>query len=276
MCEPYHSISQWSSDEPVHTAIDKALELVAVEGLDDIGVIDRERVGRRQLLPSAGEPIGGPGDNVAQWQGADDPVAWNDDETSKFRLQLTLGPVAQYLSEIAGFFHLSRFGTGHSESKYGKGDKWFMLPTPTCYEIHWWNREVQFDGGLATPRKLTLYERNPKLLALIRDTMKKEAIKACTEYANRTSIGNPGSLRRFLEETIQTSDRMIIYEDVFRRLFSPVGLHEYEGRLKLAGIVGFREFDNDRKVRLAKVICGMTRVRKFMNPEWADVPEFWK
>lgn len=262
MCEPYHSVQQWSStevlDAAVHTLQDDKSFLEAINGQRLIG---------KRLLLEAGDLDGARGDVVAQF---------NSETTSLERLQFELREAAKYLSESDGFFHLSRFGMGHHESAISRGIDWLRMPTHTDYEIHWWDRQIKFDGDLRIPRHLVMHERRTELMGMIRDAVKREALKACSKYADRTSIGNPGTLRRFLEETLLTTTNIVSYQDPLRKLFIPKGLSELEKRLKLAELTGnWFDLPSDSRIRLIKVVCGLTRKREFMVPEWSDVPAFW-
>lgn len=207
------------------------------------------------------------------------------------------------MSAIDKFYHLSRFGEGHSESRAARLGQSARVPSYSAYEVHWWTREVKFDFDSSTSKllngtnsipesyrrarpDLTLNVRRNHTRTLVyervKDAFKVQALKACEQYALRTSIGTPQVLRRFLEETVLTSKNLgSNYMEAFKKLFSPKGWLEFERRLSLAGlpltlsIIGQRE-EPELRSRLAKVVCGLTRTRKFLIPEWAEVERFWQ
>jgi len=269
MCEPMHSVSQYATQEAIAPVVEKVLDDVKKEGGSD-AVYELMRLHRltgKQVLPDVGN-IKAPFDLVGQWSAKD---------ISEAKLERLLGKdVAKYMREVNNFHHVSRFGEGHSESRYSRlGDRQAKIPPPTCYEIAWWKRDVSFDGDLLIPSWLS----GPKgrLTQRVLREYKKEALAACTEYAMRTSIGSLGTLRRFLEETIKTANIIQYYHDPIFDMFNCKGQTELLKRLAVAE-VNIRGFDLglDKKTRLIKVVCGLTRYREFMNQAWADVDSLWK
>lgn len=290
MCEPNHSITQWSDAKVVQDVVIEAVSVLPTASMFEF--LKEELTGTVQLpSPDDRDAIA---DEVTQW-------FMNDLGTDLPRLQNFVGEDAKYLSAIDKFFHLSRFGDGHSESRVARLGRQAYVPPYSAYEVHWWTRELKFDFGSSTssllgrdaeiprsyvfarPELLNVRRNHTRTIVYekIKDQFRAQALKACEQYALRASIGTPQVLRRFLEETVQTTKRLNSeYRDAFGKLFSVKGVQEFETRLKLAGIpgdlfiVGQRE-EKELRTRLAKIVCGLTRTRKFLVPEWSDVERFW-
>lgn len=263
MCEPHHSLNQYSTEEAVAPAVEQAVREIGVPFY--------------AILPAGADPE----DDVGQW----------DSSTSLLRIQMEFGEAAKFLSKDSGFLHLSRFGVGHSESRAARlGRSNWSATDATLYEVQWWNRNVSFDGKYRIPKQAERTILSAKgnastdVFRRANAILEKEALNAATKYAMKTSIGSVKILRRFLEETIRTSTnlRSRNYEGAFFDLFTASGRDEFQRRLRTAELEDFwsrMSFDNsttlEQRDRLMKVVCGMTRMRTLMRVEWADEAKLW-
>ena len=279
MCEPTHSISQWTRPEIITDVVTEVVS--TLPAADTLRFLQEELSGSRQL-PAAldSDDIT---DEVCQW-------FIDDHSTELERLQLFVGEDARNLSAIGRFYHLSRFGEGHLESRTAKLGKSALVPPYTAYEVLWWARQIKFDDDSSTSKiteessQLLTARRNHQRTILYRrisDALRREALLACEKYANITSIGTPQVLRRFLEETIMTTKKPQEYREPLNLMFSKKGLREFESRLALAGVpttlhVSAHAEEIELRSRLAKIVCGLTRIRGYMCPEWGDVERMWQ
>jgi hypothetical protein len=255
MCEPTHSVSQWATPEVLAPSIERAVEAIDFY---------------HPILPPG--DVSGVADDVGQWQ---------DGATSLLRIQMEFGPAARFLSTDAGFFHLSRFGQGHHESRSARlGRSNWMSLQATSYEIKWWERKVQFDGPLVIPQDVENSLGMPRpVLDKMRELIRGEALIACTLYAKKTSIGDLKIFRRFLEETIRATPSLPSYQEVLFDLFKGAGRDELTRRLQQAELDTIWssgvKIDRPQRDRLAKVVCGLTRDRTLIRDEWADDNAIW-
>ena len=249
MCEPAHSVTQWVGEQAFQKVVDDL----------EINVIDSEPLTMASNLPTWSQKE--VTDNVGQWE---------VQAVSILRMRMLLGEEIKALSEIDGFYHLSRFGKGHSESRYSRLGRLADIPKYTAYEIMWWDREVKLDGALYVPRLDVDGKKIERLAGFIRKVHGDHAYEACKKYAERTSIGDTGVLRRFLEQTLGTTERLVAYETPLDQLLSSLGRDEFRKRLRLADISKLSEADSntEKKIRLIKIVCGLTRNPSFLNESW--------
>lgn len=174
---------------------------------------------------------------------------------------------------IGPFINYSRLGSGHSECLAQLKSKIReYIPEEMKYEALWWERRVKID---------TIFD--PEWL---KEFVIEESISAATEYARRSSIGDLKILRRFLEVSLQTSDRPSTYSYQF-----VLNLLSKRGRAKLNEALqklfyGKKLHDLDtiekclREDRFKNQIIGImmkiTRERRNLNDAWADDVGLWK
>lgn len=177
-----------------------------------------------------------------------------------------LGRVMDIGKKIKGWFHFSKLGKGHSESMNITRVNHLWVPENTKYEAFWWNRTVKFDGyfcGKEFDRAL--------------------ALELATQYANTVSIGDLKMLRRFLETSMQKTDRPYLYAEQFRNLLNKKGKETYEQQLKahipmknIFVMLGRSESSNPSLLdKLIKIMMGITRKRDLLVPEWSDDTKLW-
>ena len=209
-----------------------------------------------------------------------------------------LAGLGQWAKKIKGWMHLSMLGKGHSEALGARSnglmyryDDVFRL-----YEAHWWNRKVIRDGAIKNGGYA------------IDVTITEEQLRAATDYAMTSSIGDLSQLRRFLEQSLVKTDRAQGYLNRFRNDFL-----NYEGRTQfdqackdvlkvtpsrllttnVSSLIGRVHLNPDavkmsngtvidpKKSRplslesITKFIVGFTRKRKLLVPEWADDDSLW-
>jgi hypothetical protein len=211
-----------------------------------------------------------------------------------------LAGLGQWAKKIRGWMHLSMLGKGHSETIGARSnglmyryDDVFRL-----YEAHWWNRRVIRDGAI---------RRGSYVDAVITD----EQLKAATDYAMTSSIGDLSQLRRFLEQSLLKTDRASGYLAHFRNDFLNVDgrsafdqackdvlnvtpsrlmstnisndrsralltmtAPEIEREIK-GGVVGSKKSRPLSLESITKFVIGFTRKRKLLVPEWADDDSLW-
>jgi hypothetical protein len=178
------------------------------------------------------------------------------------RLRVGLQKLGDWLRRIGGYFHLSKLGSGHTESQDWALTRGLWLPPEIRYEARWWDRQVVFDTSVMTITRLRESGRYD------------EALEAATAYAHQTSIGSLFALRRFLEGSLAKSERPLSYAEHF--LSDLLNLKGQTAFLaKVVRVVGrdwrcqiqMEKFPLDRFVKL---ILGFTRKREYMNDSWAD------
>ena len=183
------------------------------------------------------------------------------------KIEAGLGPkIFESGVEITGYIHFSSTGLGHSEAIQAKGLKTLHLPRDTKYETEWWQRVIKLDGKFFGP-----------------DYDKEYALQAATEYAGLSCIGDLKIFRRFLEASLNKSDRPCSYlirfienmlnqegrEQIHRKLVSVLG-----GRKGTHVINSFQK-ENILFDEMVRVIMGFTRKRQLLCPEWQDDENLW-
>ena len=167
--------------------------------------------------------------------------------------------LSKWAKKIRKWMHLSAMGSGHSET-IGKRigvSLWHFDNSLFRFEANWWNRTVHRDGGNSDAIQLDCAE----------------------DYAKLVSIGDLNQLRRFLECSMQNSDRSYLYLDRLRSdMLIPQGQQELD--VKAKKVFGMKRwgFGSLAKMPLASVIkftLGWTRKRKLLVPEWADDSKLW-
>lgn len=183
-----------------------------------------------------------------------------------------LAGLGQWSKRIKRWFHLSMLGKGHSET-IGARSKGLMHrydSTLRLYEAHWWNRQVTKDGAISNGNYISV-------------NVSHEQLQEATEYAKLVSIGDLGQLRRFLEQSLEKTDRQYVYLDRFRNNFlNKEGREEFDKKCQqVFNVKPNRLVDISNGVQriplqsVIKYVLGFTRKRKLIVPEWADDTRLW-
>jgi hypothetical protein len=206
---------------------------------------------------------------------------FDDDERSsgvptEQRLSNNLGT---WLRKIGRWLHLSKMGSGHSEAiqKTSLQNELF-LPTPTFYEVNWWERKMHIDGVFRSSFSRLWQNTSNERYALI-DALREESKEAAQQYANAVSIGNLTTLRRFLKSSIQKSTMPIKYLLHFELMLNSQGRDLLNRKARSFGFyrktghnVGNAEVSVEQMIKL---LMGFTRKRELLRPEWADDGRLW-
>lgn len=203
-----------------------------------------------------------------------DPSAGNDNDNfdgglpaSPETFSLRLKRVGEWLKRVGGLLHLSCLGNGHSEALNkvgiaGMNQEFISLPH-TKYETYWWNRTTKIDGGFIGHDKAY-------------------SLKCADDYAKTISIGSLDMFRRFIEPTIAHSEHGVgTYIDAFEKMLNSRGrAHFGKKAIMILRSPDVRSADrcNDPIIRdrIVKLVCGVTRKRGLLGPEWADDSLLWK
>lgn len=203
----------------------------------------------------------------------DDPNDKNDNDSDDGELspqakqypqsQLT-GRLSRWAKKVRNWFHVSKLGRGHSETIGERtGVSLYSFDHVfSRYEAHWWNRTVVRDGGLH------------------RDEV---ALTSAEDYAKLTSIGDLTQLRRFLEVSMQNTDRPESYiEAVWSSLLTSDGNRQFESdynkyfKSKYTRYdLSVRLQDSKKRLEIVKFVIGFTRKRSLLVPEWSDDAALW-
>lgn len=192
----------------------------------------------------------------------------NDDGTP-------LGPVLEravtkrgWLKRILGWFHISKMGSGHSETLNVRKEALLWLPQPYYYENAWWERTVRKD--ISPGRRMADFP--------------EEALEAAKEYSDRVVTGSLPAFRRFLETSMQTSESPHKYVENFILCLNQNGQDQLYTKLKRICNISSMLFTNFRytmltdpqkKRSIISTILGFTRKRELLVPVWADDNQLW-
>lgn len=172
-----------------------------------------------------------------------------------------LGELGKFSKKVRGWMHLSKMGSGHSETLSARSNQamYRYHTTMSLYEAHWWDRKVTRDGG---------------------PNFGEPQFAAAKEYANMVSIGNLSQLRNFLEQSLSATDRREPYVGRFYENFlNSTGRAEFAAKFKelfkVSRFSSFSSLTNIKTESLTKFMVGFTRKRKLIVPEWADDDKLW-
>ena len=186
-------------------------------------------------------------------------------EVTEQRLRFGLKGIWDWVKKIGGFFHLSRLGSGHTESLEWAASNWYVLPRDTRYEAKWWDRTVKLDGRLN--------------MAEVYHEVAKESAEG---YAWQVSLGNLTKLRRFLEVSIQKTDQVSSYVTCFfdELIVRPsrdliVGKFKSLFKIKSFYTKDYRVILNEKRQQVIDFLLGFTRQRRVLHPAWADDAALW-
>jgi len=214
--------------------------------------------------------------SIVQYPDHDD-----DDRSSGTPTEQRISKLGQWLRKFGQWLHLSKMGNGHSEAvaKTSLQTELF-LPTPTLYEVNWWERKMHIDGAFrggfnrigrnAMARQSEWSDQYKE----VREMLRKEAFDAAQHYANAVSIGNMTTFRRFLTVSLQKSDQPTKYVEHFTLMLNRTGRDSLCQRIKeftmRCGRVSKTNVD-----RVTKLLLGFTRKRELLISEWADDKSLW-
>ncbi len=287
MCEPHHSIVQWddTTDDDEHSS-----------GGGDDGNSPRP-------------PTTPPGGGLSA-----------TDKTS--RVRAVFGGTARWLKKLGGFLNLSKFGAGHHSvsnrvtSVFGKDIS--QVGNPILYETQWWNLGVpKVDGtfrlpGVAgysflldyyggdeiravsdTPRGWGVVAPEPPAAIL---QMAKEyhldGLKSATRYDQIRTTENMSVFRRFLEESLQQTQRPGVYvSHVLHDVLNATGRDAWFAKVRrIASPAFLRHLDTDKsgfwgtdqeqqfaekKSQLIAATIGCMRNRALLKSHFATCDRFW-
>lgn len=186
------------------------------------------------------------------------------------RLKSALGKACGWTKKIGKWFHLSRFGAGHSKATLVDGRQSLYLPKATLYEGYWWDRKFSLDG--------------------LPDWKAKEdplALKAAQQYHNDSVMGNMSLFRRFLETSMRKTSHPLGASTYVHTLINSVLTTEGGNKLlarfrRVFGGKSFRfetvmgpyanEVDINRSIKL---VMGFTRQRRLFLPHFSDDNSLW-
>jgi len=197
----------------------------------------------------------------------DDDLPFGGQMDKESRLKSALGKAFDWSRKIGKWFHLSKFGAGHSKASGEVSRSSIYLPRPTLYEGMWWDRKFVLDG-------YGYY---------ITD---QEALKAAECYHKSSVMGNMKMFRRFLEtsmvktihprgpyayvekliENVWTAEGVNKLLEKFRRVF---GRNAHPNR-----IMGYRGTQQPKE-KAIKIVMGFTRKRGLFLPHFADDNSLW-
>jgi hypothetical protein len=195
----------------------------------------------------------------------------NDDDQSgssnQTRLQMGLKKLYDFGRKVGRWFHLSRMGSGHSESMLWAKTNSVILPENINYEGVWWERKFQLDMPFfGRPR-------NTELIGT-------EAFDAAKTYHERVVFQNIQSFRRFLEESIRSSERAAaLYVERLRdHVLNPQGVQQLDQRF--GTLAGRSRFDIKKllsacKEQAIKCVMGITRKREWFRSHFSDDDGLW-
>lgn len=190
--------------------------------------------------------------SVNQFEEPDDNGDNSCGGVSESRLRLGLGKLGEFIKKIGRYFHLSKLGSGHSESLEWARVNNIWVPDPIKYEVKWWDRTTVFDG------RYKLFDE-------------KEALATADRYARTVSIGSLSQLRNFLEISLEKTNTVKSYLSRFtENLLNATGRDLFRKQVKEFGLDASSKLNN-----LIKLVVGFTRKRKFLNCAWADDTQLW-
>lgn len=135
------------------------------------------------------------------------------------RLAKGLKKLMGIVKKIGGWFHLSKFGYGHHEAQDWAAIDHHVLPPHTKFEGDWTTRTVAFDGSyLGTSRPGWFSDDGLLKRAEVRESELKAheaatkmsadmALEAATAYSRIVVLDSLSSLRRFLQTSLEQTDR---------------------------------------------------------------------
>lgn len=196
---------------------------------------------------------------------SDDGLPFGGTMDKESRLKAALGKACGWTKKIGKWFHLSRFGAGHSNATEMSGRSSLYLPNPELYEGLWWKREFQYDGW-------------------DRAAVTEEAMQAAEQYHKASATGNIKLFRRFLETSMKRSNGWAhsYVERMLDFVFTAEGGNKLLEKIRrvfgrdaqLSRIFSTPEDSYNRDKGIG-VLMGFTRRRNLFLPHFADDDSLW-
>jgi hypothetical protein len=172
-------------------------------------------------------------------------------------------------------------GNGHSEAvAKTRFQTELFIPTPTLYEVNWWERKMHIDGAFRGGfnrigrNAMTQHGEWSNEHKEVREMLRKEAFEAAHHYANAVSIGNMTVFRRFLATSLQKSDRPTSYIEPFTMMLNQDGRSALAQKL-VAFTLRCGRISKANVNHATKLLLWFTRKRELLIPEWADDKRLW-
>lgn len=224
--------------------------------------------------------------SIVQYPDHDDDDRSSGTPTEQRVSKMKLG---EWLRKIGQWLHLSKMGEGHTEAvqKMSHQSELFLpaaqlyLPTPTLYEVNWWERTLHIDGafrggfnGIGRNGLARYSAENMAARRGVNQLLEQEAKKAAQQYANAVSIGSMTALRRFLTTSMEKSVMPWRYIELFKEMLNAAGQNKF---LQKIGSLTMRRgrIETRNAKNATKVMMWFTRKREFLIPEWADDKRLW-
>lgn len=207
----------------------------------------------------------------------------NDDQSTGTPTSVRIAGWGEWLRKIGQWLHLSKMGKGHSEAiKTTSLEAELFIPTPTYYEVEWWQRKLSLDGSFRSEFKRVGHnalENVPGIYALREEItrkrrMQQEAMGAAQQYANAVSIGNMTTFRRFITTSLQKTEMPTKYVLHFELMLNHNGRDRLKRRLK-EFTMRYGRISKTNINQMTKLLLGFTRKRELLIPEWADDKGLW-
>lgn len=197
----------------------------------------------------------------------DSDLPFGDYMDKESRLQAALGKAYKWAKKVKGYFHLSRFGAGHSKATMEHSGNTFYLPKATLYEGFWWDREFKLDGW---------WNETPPI----------EATEAATEYHESSVMKNMSLFRRFLEESMRRTKHgggaWVYVDRLLNSVLTSTGANKVLEKFRRvfgrnvipSRVMGLRESKQNVEKGI-KIVMGFTRKRELFLPHFADDDSLW-
>jgi hypothetical protein len=183
------------------------------------------------------------------------PFGGNMDK--EIRLKAALGKAFDWARKIGKWFHLSKFGAGHSRATMEHSKNTLYLPTPTLWEGYWWDRTFHLDSWCRTYCE-NMQQRN-----------------AAYAYHEASVMQNMSTFRRFLETSMRNTQHPLgpyaYTEKLLDYMLTSEGQNLCWKKLKC-----FFWSNSHNPERLIKITMGFTRKRDLLLPHFADDENLWK
>jgi len=195
---------------------------------------------------------------------SDLPFGGNMDKES--RLKAALGKTFEWARKFGKWFHLSKFGAGHSGATRENYHNTLYLPTPTLWEGRWWDRTFHLDSWGRTHG----------------ESMQQKS--AAHAYHEASALGNMSLFRRFLETSMKKTNHphgpWAYTERLVEDMLTTEGKNAFTS--KFNSVFG-RKFYGHSIYKLAqqnpdkiiKLTLGFTRKRNLLLPHFADDDKLW-
>lgn len=241
-----------------------------------------------------------PNHSILQYEDPDDKRDDDSDgnegfggPTAQTARETFLGRLGKWLRKFGRYQHLSVMGKGHTEAQNDVSPfaQSYILGDHAKFETAWWNRIVTVDTSSEYMKRMA-YARSES------GRITTEPYTAATQYAEAVCIGNIGLLRRFLEASMESSDRPLSYFAKFTEMLDRAGRvqleaktnmffgrNAYRSMFDIGTNQGFGIGSTGKAVmkrlgitteQVTKLMLGFTRKRSLLVPVWADHELSWR